>query len=157
MENQNNLNNYAQIYASVKRVTRVRNQLVISKLFNIGRISIEQFRAASRLYSDYCNINYFNSLKSKGVVELSNNTSYSSNLGVIADTRKRFERAMNAFNKEELSIVEWAVINDDYLKYYCRVKACEGLKDISRPKYQAYAHDVLRRALDKLVKYYANN
>jgi hypothetical protein len=157
MENQNNLNNYAQIYASVKQVTRVRNQMVISKLLSIGRINIGQFCAASRLYSDYCNINYFNSLKSKGVVELSNNTSYSSNLGVIADTRKRFERAMNTFNKEELSIVEWAVINDDYLKYYCRVKACEGLKDISRPKYQAYAHDVLRKALDKLVKYYANN
>ena len=157
MESQNNLNNYAQIYSSVKQVTRVRNQTVIGKLYGIGRINTEQFCAASRLYNDYCNVNYFSNLKSKGVIELSNNTSYLSNLGIISDTRKRFERAMNAFNKEELSIVEWAVINDDYLKYYCRVKACEGLKDVSRPKYQAYAHDVLRKALDKLFKYYANN
>lgn len=155
MENQNNLNNYARVYASVKQVTRVRNQPVISKLFSIGRINIEQFRAARRLYSDYCNANYFNSLKSKGVIELSNNASYSSDLGVI-DTRKRYERAMNCFNKEEFSVIEWTIINDDYLKYYCRVKACEGFEDVSRPKYRAYAHDILRRALDKLSGFYAN-
>jgi hypothetical protein len=155
MENQNNLNNYAWVYTSVKQVTRVRNQTVIGKLYGIGRINIEQFCAARRLYSDYCKVNYFNSLKSKGVVELSNNASYSGDLGVI-DTRKRYERAMNCFSKEELSIIEWTVINDDYLKYYCRVKACQSLKDVSRPKYQAYAHDILRRALDRLVKYYAN-
>lgn len=117
MENQNNLNNYARVYTSVKQVRRVRNQLVISKLFSIGRINTEQFCAARRLYSDYCKVNYFNSLKSKGVVELSNNAIYSGDLGVI-DTRKRYERAMNSFSKEELSIIEWTVINDDYLKYY---------------------------------------
>ncbi len=148
MENKNN--------PVLKVVARVRNQLVISKLFGIGRINIEQFLAARRLYNDYCNVNYFNSLKSKGVVELSSNKSYSGNMAIIADTKKRYERAMNCFSKEELSIIEWTVINDDYLKYYCRVKACQSLKDVSQPKYQAYAHDVLRRALDKLTNYYAN-
>lgn len=158
MEIQNDLNSYAQNYIAVKQVTRVRNQMVISKLFSIGRINIEQFRAAKRLYRDYCNLNYFNSLRSKGVVELSSDkASYSSSMAAITDTRKRFDRAMNSLSKEELSIIVWTVINDDYLKYYCRVKACESLKYISRPKYRALAYDILRRALDKLAKYYVIN
>lgn len=133
--------------------TRVSNQKVISKLFQLNAINQKQLVAAMRLYNDYCH-GCGSAISSSLVNEKSDIYKKFHKFETITIAKSRFSGAMNIFSEEELEVIKWTVINDNYLKYFCRIKAGHSYSDMTKSEYQAKNYKILRHALDLLSNYY---
>lgn len=143
---------------STKSITRVRNQTVISRLFSIGTINADQFLAARKLQAQHYYADCAHTLKSKFVVTLGSKVKRPTGYEDQLYAKRNLEHAMGELNDEERSIVEWTIIKDEYLKYYCDVKSKENhIPTMSKVAYKKYVYRILCHALDKLAKNYDNN
>ena len=119
---------------------RVRKYLVIDRLVDNRSISCEQYDAACRFYNDYYQANYFKLIKARGFVEVRQKTNNYNQIEGSVAAKQNYERARKSLTKEELAVIDWVVIDDKFLKYYHKSKG---------------AHDILRPALDILIKCYS--
>lgn len=127
-------------YAPKPALKRIRNQKVIDKLLSLEAISEEQHYAGCQFYKDYYLANYYKIIKSRMIMVQTRSLGSSRNdLDEILSARQSYEGARSLLSSKEIEVIDWTVIQDEFLKYYGNTKeACH----------------ILRSGLSKLSKFY---
>lgn len=127
--------------ADGQRVGKVRYQSPIDILYHRDRIDDKQWAAAERLRQDAQNSGKFSYVKSSADFSVKGNRKDEPAEWMIRAGNK-YKVALSTLTNEEKSLVIFVVIEEGFIKWLTDVK----LKIV--------AMDILRRALNILVKYY---